>query len=59
MPALCGGAAEEDADDALVVRVGEGSPPLMLEVWESKGYREYDEEKADGKWDVYWKGCRF
>jgi len=60
MPALGGGAAaEEDADDALVVRVGEGSPPLMLEVWEGKGYREYDEEKADGKWDVYWKGCRF
>jgi len=50
---------DDDADRSLVVRIGEKCPPLVLEVFEQKGYREYDEEADDGLWHVYWKGGRF
>ena len=43
----------------LVIRIGERSPHLVLDVFETKGYVEYDEDKDDGIWHVYWKASRF
>ena len=44
-----------------VVRIGDRAPPLVREVFEAKGYREYDEEEdgEEGLWDVHWKAGRF
>lgn len=44
-----------------VIRLDEKAPPLVQNVFEAKGYREYDEDSDDPNqvWHVHWKGSRF
>ena len=54
-----------EEEPQLVVRLGEKCPPLVLEIFEAHGYREYEEPDEDGNggdgrlWHVYWKAGRF
>ena len=48
----------EERGPEKVYRV-ERAPPLVREVFEAKGYREYDEEEDGDEWHMFWKCGRF
>ena len=51
-------AEESERRPEKVYRV-ERAPPLVREVFEAKGYREYDEEEDGDEWHMFWKCGRF
>lgn len=55
------GSSASSSDGDLVLRLGERVPHLVADVFETKGYVEYDEESpSEGQiWHVYWKAGRF
>jgi hypothetical protein len=58
---MCVGWEEDGFPRPRVIRIADRAPQLVREVFEAKGYREYDEEEdgEDGPWDVYWRAGRF
>ena len=43
----------------LVFRTSERVPQLVIDVLETKGYREQEETDAENNWHVHWKAGRF
>eukprot|EP00965_Chrysotila_dentata_P118623 3922023-Pleurochrysis_carterae.AAC.1 len=44
----------------LVFKLGERTPPLIAQVFEAKGYREFDEAcDSEDAWHVHWRAGRF
>lgn len=58
--ARCAAGDESDPEDAkLICRTDERGPVVVRDMFEAKGYREWEEEDGEANWHVYWKAGRF
>lgn len=45
----------DQADATLICRTDERGPVVVRDMFETKGYREWQDEDGENIWHVYWK----
>ena len=51
---------QRDSGEPPLYRLSDRAPPLVRQVLEARGYREWDETRdAEDEWEIHWKAGRF